>query len=342
MVLDAELRPKGLLGKTWLICAAAAALLALPFLLRGGYVIRVINMILLYSILAVGLNLIGGYGGQLAMGHACYYGVGAYTSALLAINLGWPFLPSLLAATAFSGLFGLATGFIALARITGDYLMLITMGISEIVRIVLLNWVSLTKGPMGLPQVPQARLFSFTLKSGPEYYYLFLAALLLTALATNRIVKSKFGRALVAIREDETAAKAMGINSTFYKVVGFGISTLFAGMAGSLMAHYTRFVGPMQFSLDEGLLLFQMIIVGGLGSISGSILGAAILVTIPEIFRGIYQYRMLINGLLMVLMMIWKPQGLLGNIGGNHPWLRWRETVRRACSCLGARKKLSD
>jgi branched-chain amino acid transport system permease protein len=324
-------------SKQWTRYAAVAAgllVIALPLIISSGYTVRVLNNILLYSILALGLNLIGGYGGQLAMGHACYYGIGAYTSALLMLNLGWPFLPSLLAATAAAGLFGLLTGWLAMARITGDYLMLITMGISEITRIVFMNWVPVTRGPMGIPQVPPAKLFSFTFTSGMHYYYLFLVCLVIGVLVIRKLVGSKFGRALVAIREDETAARAMGINATFYKVAAFAISAVFAGVAGSLMASYNRFVGPMQFSLEEGLLLFQMIIVGGLGSISGSILGAAILVTVPEVFRPIYQYRMLINGLLMVLLMIWRPQGLLGMTGGAHPYVRW---VMKLRSLLGVR-----
>jgi branched-chain amino acid transport system permease protein len=307
----------------------SALLLALPHLVQRGYAIRVINNIMLYSILAIGLNLVGGYGGQLAMGHACYIGVGAYTSALLTMQLGWPFLPAFLCAILAAGVFGFLSGFILLTRITGDYLMIVTMGVSEIMRLVFMNWVSLTRGPMGIPQVPAVKILSFTFKSNTHYYYLILAMLVLTGFIVSRLVRSRFGRALVAVREDEVAAKAMGVNATFYKVMAFGISTLFAGLAGSLQAHYTHFVGPMQFSLDEGLLLFQMIIIGGLGSISGSIVGAAILVIIPELFRPIYQYRMLFNGLLMILMMIWKPQGLLGTVGAFHPVVRWANYLKR-------------
>ena len=285
-------------------------------------------MVMLYSILAIGLNLIGGYGGQLAMGHACYIGIGAYASALLTMQLGWPFLLAFAGGTLAAGAFGFLSGFILLARITGDYLMIVTMGVSEILRLVFINWVSLTRGPMGIPQVPGAKLFFFTFRTNTHYYYLILGVLVLTAFAVSRLVTTKFGRALVAVREDEVAAKAMGINATFHKIMAFGISTLFAGMGGSLLAHYTHFVGPMQFSLDEGLLLFQMIIIGGLGSISGSILGAAILVLLPELLRPIYQYRMLFNGALMILMMIWKPQGLLGMVGSSHPVVRWANYLK--------------
>ena len=244
------------------------------------------------------------------------------------MQLGWPFLLAFAGGTLAAGLFGFLSGIILLARITGDYLMIVTMGVSEILRLVFINWVSLTRGPMGIPQVPSAKLFSFTFRTNTHYYFLFLAVLALTALIVSRLVRTKFGRALVAVREDEVAAKAMGINATFHKVVAFGTSTLFAGMGGSLLAHYTHFVGPMQFSLDEGLLLFQMIIIGGLGSISGSILGAAILVLLPELLRPIYQYRMLFNGALMILMMIWKPQGLLGMVGPSHPVVRWANYLK--------------
>ena len=289
--------------------------LAVPHVVKSAYTLRVINMIMLYSILALGLNLVGGYCGQLSLGHAAFYGIGAYTSALLTMNLGWPFLPALVVSALFACLWGLILG-VPTLRVSGDYLLIVTIGFAEIVRIVFTNWVSVTRGPMGLPGIPGVSIMGFTFRTGTHYYYLFLAALIITVVAIHRLVNSKVGRAFIAIREDETAAAAMGIHTTYYKVMAFAIGALFAGMAGSFLAHYLKFVGPMNFTLDESLLMFQMIILGGLGSISGSILGAAILVVIPEVFRGIYEYRMLINGLIMVTLMIWRPQGLLGTMGG--------------------------
>jgi branched-chain amino acid transport system permease protein len=316
-------------------------LLALPMVIPSGYVIRVINTTMLYSIIAIGVNLIGGYGGQLAMGHACYVGIGAYAQAILIVHHGWPFLPSFFTALLFATLYGLITGIICLGRIKGDYLMIVTMGVSEITRIVFQNWGSLTGGPMGIPQIPSIRVFGFVFKNNTRYYYLFLGFLILTIIIVRRMIKSRFGRAIIAIRDDEIAARAMGINTVRHKIITFTISTGFAGLAGILLAHYIRFVGPMQYNLDEGLLYFQMIIIGGLGSISGSILGAAILVLIPELFRGVYEYRLIIYGLAMILMMIVKPEGLLGNAGPNHILVRFSRDFKNALG-LGGRKAGSE
>jgi branched-chain amino acid transport system permease protein len=299
-----------------------------PQLTKQAYYIRAANYIVLYSILALGLNILSGYCGQLATGHGCYMGIGAYVSAILAVDYGWRFLPGMLVAIVFTGLFGLVTAIILLIRLRGHYLLIVTIAVSQIVRTVVLNWVSLTRGPMGIPEVPPARLFSATFKSSAQYYYIFLILLGLAILVSYLIAKSKFGRALVAIREDEIAARCMGINTTLHKIVAFTISTLFAGVVGSLMAHYNRFVGPDMFSLEEGLLIFQMVIVGGLGSIPGPILGAAILVLIPELFRWVYEYRMLIYGMLMVIMMIFRPSGFLGTIGSSHDISRWGRAIR--------------
>jgi branched-chain amino acid transport system permease protein len=313
-------------------------LLLLPQIITNGYHLRIVNTILIYCIISVSINLTGGYGGQLAMGHACYVGVAAYTTAILATNFEWSFLItlplSLLTATAF----GFITSFICVGRIKGDYVMIITMGVSEITRIFFVNSVKLTGGPMGIPKVPGVKIFSFTFTSSDQYYYLFLFFLLITILVTRNIVNSKFGRAIVAVREDEVAAKAMGIRVNWNKIITFTISTFFAGLAGVLFAHNNQFVGPMQFDLDEGLLYFQMIIIGGLGSIPGSILGAAILVLIPEIFRGISIYRTIVYGLIMVIMMIVRPQGLLGDISINHPIVRIGNALRRFPHYIFSRK----
>ena len=291
----------------------ALAALALPRFVTDQYVLRVVNMIMLYGILSLSLNLVGGYAGQLALGHAGFYGVGAYTAALLMINLKWSFLPATLAAICSAALLGLLVGLPTL-RVSGDYLIIVSIGFAEILRIIFLNWVEVTRGPMGIPGIPFAKIAGYQFRTGQDYYYLYLVCLVLTIVVVHRIVHSKVGRALIAVREDELAAAAMGINTTYYKVEAFTISAALTGMAGSLLAVYLRFIGPMSFNLDESLPMFQMIILGGLASIPGSILGAAILVLIPEVFRPLYAYRMLINGLIMIILMIWRPQGIMGTI----------------------------
>lgn len=306
----------------------ALVLLLLPQVITSGYSLRIVNTILIYCIIAVSINLVGGYGGHLAMGHACYVGVAAYTTAILATKLDWPFWATFPLSVLFATIYGFLTGIVCVGRIRGDYVMIVTMGVSEITRIFFINAAGLTGGPMGIPQVPGVSLFSFTFTTNKQYYYLFLIFLILTIYVIKSIVDSKFGRAVVAIREDEVAAKAMGIKVTWNKIITFTVSALFAGIAGALLAHYNQFAGPMQFDLDEGLLYFQMIIIGGLGSIPGSILGAAILVLIPEIFRGISVYRTIVFGLIMVVMMIVRPQGLLGDSGSNHSVVRFGNALR--------------
>lgn len=306
----------------------ALVLLFLPAIVTNGYYLRIINTILIYCIISVSINLAGGYGGHLVMGHACYVGVAAYTTAILAVNFGWPFWATLPLSIIAAVIVGFLTGIICVGRVKGDYVMIVTMGVSEIIRIFFINARDITNGPMGIPQVPGISIFSFEFTTSKQYYYLFLFFLLLTIFVIRSIVDSKFGRAVVAIREDEVAAKAMGIQVNWNKIITFTISTVFAGLAGVLFAHNNQFVGPMQFDLEEGLLYFQMIIIGGLGSIPGSILGAVILVLIPEVFRGISVYRTIVYGLIMVIMMIVRPQGLLGDSGTNHPIVRFGDILR--------------
>ena len=288
----------------------------LPLIIKSGYVRHIMAMIYIYAILSISLNLIAGISGQLSLGHAAFYGLGAYTSALLTMRLDFPFLLSLLMAAIVAGMFGIALGLPCL-RLSGDYLCIVTIGFAEIIRLFFQNWTSLTNGPMGIPGIPAIKIFSYAFKSDLDYIYLFLIALILIYIAIERILDSQIGRALIAIREDEVAANAMGVNMTYYKVLAFVLGSVIAGVAGSFMAHYISFIGPMNFTVDESLLVLQMVILGGLGSSIGAFVGAAILVIAPEVLRIISEYRMLFNGLLMVILMIWRPQGLFGSVGGR-------------------------
>ncbi|MGE5485594.1 MAG: branched-chain amino acid ABC transporter permease [Ignavibacteriales bacterium] len=300
--------------RLWVFALTAMAL-AVPRLLPTEYSLRIATMICLYAILALGLNLVTGITGQLSLGHAAFYGVGAYVSALLAIHQGWSFLPVMIVSGLVACFFGVLLGAPTL-RLSGDYLCIVTIGFAEIVRLVFQNWVQVTRGPMGIPGIPPISLLGFTFRSSSHYYYFFLAVAVLAYICISRILDSKVGRALVSIREDEVAASSMGINTTYYKVVAFAVGALFAGIAGSLMAHYLSFISPMNFTVDESLLILQMTILGGLGSNFGAVVGAAILVVAPEVLRVVSDYRMFFNGTLMVLLMILRPQGLFGTAGG--------------------------
>lgn len=317
-----------------LIFAGFLILVALvPIFFTSSYIRHIMAMIFIYGILAMSLNLITGITGQLSLGHAAFYGLGAYTSALFTMQLHWPFAAALLAAICVAGLFGFILG-VPCLRLSGDYLCIVTIGFAEIIRLVFQNWVGLTRGPMGIPGIPPISLFHFTLKTDLQYLYFFLIVMVLVYIVMERIQNSQIGRALIAIREDEVASGAMGINLTFYKVLAFVVSALFAGMAGSFMAHYMAFIGPMNFTVDESLLVLQMIILGGLGSNVGAIIGAFILVIAPEALRVISNYRMLFNGALMIGLMIWRPQGLFGTTEVSSgilrkylPWLFDRKTA---------------
>lgn len=288
-----------------------AVLLALPQVIPNDYVLRIVIAVIIDIPLALSQNLITGFTGLLTLGQAAFYGIGAYTSAILVMKLGAPWLLALLAAGLLACIFGILLGFPCL-RVGSDYLTLMTIGFGEIFHIVVLNWMALTRGPMGLPGVPAPSIGPITFSSSESKYYLYLLIAASCYLFMHRLTKSHVGRALIAIREDETAASAMGINTSRYKLLAFAFGTLWAGVSGSMLAHFLSFVGPMTFTLNESLFHMQMAILGGLGSLPGSVLGAAILVSLPQIFQPLYEYRMLLNGALMVVLMGWRPQGIMG------------------------------
>ena len=314
-----------LLSIPWLRQAGLGLLvvgmLVLPQVYRSEFGLRVLCMIMIWSMLAIGQNLITGFCGQMSLCHAAFYGIGAYTSSLLTIRLGAPFPVALLAAGLVAMVLGIAVGFPAI-RISGDYLFIVTIGFAEIVRLVFLNWDVVTNGPLGIPGVPPVRLLGLTLTTNTHYYYLLLFLLAVVVVATWQIVRSDIGRSFKAIREDETAALAMGINTTYYKVLAFAVGAFFAGLAGSVLAHYLAFVGPDGFTVDESILVLEMVIVGGLGSIAGSILGAALLIGSVETLRWLVDYRLYVGGILLIGMMIWRPQGLIGSVRLKTPRLR--------------------
>lgn len=313
----------------WLgVVGGVAALLFMPALLReaaevlpvppGGVMLRIVVTILIWSLLAIGQNLITGYCGQMSLGHAAFYGVGAYTSALLVMRLEVPFVVAFFAAGAASALLGLAVGFPAI-RIRGLYLFIVTIGFGEITQQAFLNWDAVTNGPLGLPGIPPPMILGYEIVTNTQFYYFALVVVALVVAATYRIVNSDIGRSFQAIREDETAASAMGINTTYYKTLAFVIGAFYAGLAGSIVAHFLSVVGPTQFSIDESVLVFLMVILGGLGSIAGSIVGTAIVIITNESFRGLSEYRLFINGFILVGLMLWRTQGIMGTVFHGPP-----------------------
>ncbi len=310
---------------------ALAVLFGLDFLFNLGtidpYVSRIIMLAGIAITLAVSLNLINGFTGQFSIGHAGFMAVGAYSSAYFTVNYGER-LAAGLGGGALGSLveFSLATliGMLAAAiaglivgvpslRLKGDYLAIVTLGFGQII-VVLLNNIDAVGGARGYSGIPIVKSF----------FWIFLIAVATIVIVYN-IVNSAIGRALISIREDELAAEAMGINTTRYKVMAFVISSSLAGAGGVLLAHFDGYLNPKSFEFLKSIEILIMVILGGLGSIIGSILGAILLTVLPEVLRGFAEYRMVIYSLLLIILMITRPQGLLGNID---PFKGWR-TRRR-------------
>lgn len=279
------------------------------------YLLHILVITGIYIILSLSLNLILGYTGLPAFGHAAFSCVGAYTSSLLALQYGISPWIGLILGACLAALLGLVIGLPSL-RLKGDYLALATFGSAVIVYSAAKNWVSLTRGPLGLPGIPGFDLFGNSIIS-----YLILVALfvLLAYVAIWRIVNSPFGRILRGIREDEIATLAMGKDVDRHKLQVFITGAFFAGIAGSLYAHYITFIDPSSFTVMESITILLMVVFGGMGSLAGSFMGASVLVILPELLRFLglpsaiaAPLRQMIYGLLLVLLMLKRPQGLIG------------------------------
>lgn len=293
-----------------------------PILLNNNqYVLRTSILVLLYIVLALSLNIVMGYAGQLSMGHAAFYGIGAYTTALLMVNLKLPFFIAIIIAGIISGIFGMILAMPTL-RLKGDYLAIVTVGFGEIIRLVLINWTSLTRGPAGITGVPSPSIFGFSINTNIRYFYLILVLVMITIKVSNNLLNSRLGRGLIAIKDDEVASEAMGINSTQLKIIAFVLSAILAGIAGGFFATFIRYVNPDNFSYTESVSILCMVVLGGIGNVPGVVLGAIILTILPEALRDISTYRYLIYGILLIFMMIIRPQGLISfnlskKIGGD-------------------------
>ncbi len=285
----------------------------LPFL-AGDYFIDVAILVGIYIILALGLNVVVGFTGLLNLGFVAFYAIGAYAYALLNTKFGIGFWSALPVSMALATVAGFLLAIPAL-RLRGDYLAIVTLGFGEIVRLVLNNWDSVTHGPNGISGIAPPVIVSLSFGKLSHYYYLVLLFVIITFFITKRVYSSRIGRAWVAIREDEIASSVMGINTTLYKLYAFAFGAFWAGLAGTLFAGKMQFVSPESFTFMESVFILCMVILGGLGSITGVILGAFILVLLPEILREVQMYRMLALGMGLVLLMIFRPQGLLGGKG---------------------------
>ena len=294
------------------IAILAVVFLIVPLFLNDYYR-DVLTLTCMYIVLALGLNILVGQAGLLNLGYVAFYAVGAYTYAILSTRYGLSFWPGLIAgslsASAFAVLLGLPT-----LRLRGDYFAIVTLGLGEITRIVLNNWDSLTGGPNGISHIGRPSLAGYVLHRTLDFYYLIFFIVLLSIFAMHRLISSRIGRAWIAIREDEIAAEAMGINTFRLKLLAFVLGSAWAGMTGVFFAAKMAFVSPESFTFFESVMILCMVVLGGMGSILGIVLGAFILIALPELFREFQDYRMLAFGVALVLMMIFRPQGLLGAV----------------------------
>lgn len=284
----------------------AIPLLHLPPIWSAAALLTVV-----YVPAAVGQNLIIGNAGLLAMGQAAFVGVGAYTSAVLAVRYNLDAAVTIPAAVLLSGFIGALVGFPAL-RISGDYLFIVSLGFNLIVIDIILQWGDVTGGATGLTGVPTMHLFGMDLGVGAPFYFAVVAIVLLSLVITQAVASSRFGLTMEAIRDDEVAARSIGIATSAPKIYFFAIGSALAGLSGALLGCYLGYVGFKSFDVPASLLIFQMAVIGGLGRISGSVLGACIIILLPELLRPLQEYRLLLAGLLIVILMATRPQGILG------------------------------
>ncbi|SFB79996.1 amino acid/amide ABC transporter membrane protein 2, HAAT family [Polaromonas sp. OV174] len=343
------------LNKLATFLIAGIALLVLPLLLQqgGNAWVRIVDMTLLYVLLALGLNIVVGYAGLLDLGYVAFFALGAYLFALLGSphlaeafpaiaaafpeGLHLPIWAAIPAAAALAGLFGVILGAPTL-KLRGDYLAIVTLGFGEIIRVFLNNLdrpVNLTNGPKGINQIDSIKFFGFDLGKSHEffgftvnsvsmYYYLFLALVIVSVIICHRLQTSRIGRAWMAIREDEIAAKAMGINTRNMKLLAFGMGATFGGVSGAMFAAFQGFVSPESFSLMESIMIVAMVVLGGIGYLPGVILGALLLASLPEVLRHVAGplqamtdgrldsaiLRQLLIALAMIVIMLMRPRGL--------------------------------
>jgi branched-chain amino acid transport system permease protein len=311
-------------GRGWFVLAVVAVAL-LPLVLQDSYWRTNLIVCALNVILAVSLDFVLGYAGQLNLGHAAFYGIGAYASTLLVMDLGVPFWAAFVAGAILSGLAGMALALFA-ARLRGHYLAIASLAFAVIVHQVLLNWISLTQGPLGIyaikppPAIALPGLPVVTFGNPANMFYLVAGFALLFYVLLDQLVRSPIGEALAAIREDEVSAASFGINCTAWKVFAFGTASALAGAAGGFYASFVGTLVPDAFSVTESFTLLAMVIVGGMGTLIGPVWGAILLTVLPELFRGLGDFRLVVYGATLTLVVLFMPGGIVqaARILGRH------------------------
>ncbi len=301
-----------------------------PAWVWNPYHLHTLIMAGIFAVLALSLNLLLGYTGQLSLGHAAFFGIGAYATGLLNVKLEWSAWIGLLAAIVLPAVAGYVIGRLAL-KLRGAYFVLLTISFAGCVSLVSVNWMDLTNGPLGLPGVPPLEIAlpglpALSLRTKTAFYYVVLAAVALSYLVCLALVRSRVGRALVALRENETLAASVGIDGTHYLVLAAVVSAAMAGFGGGLYAHYTRFVSPEVFLFTYTVTMVIMVVAGGKGTLAGPIVGAVLFTVLPEALRAAtsWQWQMLLYGILLVGVLFFMPEGIVPALRGLGPAARRR------------------
>ena len=313
------------------IVGLLALAIVLPFVVGSDRWITLMTVVVIYVVLASGLNIVVGFTGLLDLGYVAFYAIGAYYTAIIFHNVllvkygvdidqyWWLMWVNLLVGGLLAAAAGAILGYPTL-RVRGDYLAIMTLGFGEIIRIVASNWVGLTRGPSGIPGIPKPAFFGFQFQAQTSLYFLGLGLAVISLWTISRIVRSRIGRAWTAIREDEVAAEAMGIHTSRYKLLSYATGAFFAGMMGVFFGHYLNYISPSSFILMESFLILSLVVLGGMGNIAGPVLGATIWIALQEWLRDFPfvqvhpELRGIALGLVLVLLMVFRPQGLLGSM----------------------------
>jgi branched-chain amino acid transport system permease protein len=301
----------------------ATALLTIPLWVRSDFYLHLLDEAIIYIICVVGLNIIIGETGQISLGHAAFLGVGAYTAAILGTRLHWNFWAGTLAAALLTTVLAVVLGYPTL-KLKGHYLAIATIGLGEIMRLIFNNWRSLTGGFDGIAEIPPPVFFGYVIQGNVPFYYLLLVfAAAMTFLAV-RIKQSTFGLAMIAVRDNEIAAETTGIRISGHKILAFSLSGLYAGVAGSLYAHFFAYIAPDTFDTSLSIVFLAMLIVGGIGRVSGAVVGAFLLTLLPELLRFLEEYYMVLYSVVVILTVVFMPMGIVGRIA------RWQQSRQAA------------
>ncbi len=313
-------------------------LLALPPLFHSSsYIFHTLNMIAYFTIAVAGLNILMGYTGQISIGHAVFYAVGAYVSAILARKFALPFWLLIPLGGVAAALMGFCMG-AACLRLKEIYLAMATIGLAGAGEGVIINWDTMTGGSMGLLGIPYFSVGSFVLDTPQKQYFLVMPLMLLMLFLARQLVTSRVGRAFMAIREDPVAAACYGIDTTAFKLLAFTVSAFYGGVAGSLFAHSTGILFPDHFGMEVSILLLMMLVIGGRGSIMGSIVGAALLTAGFELLRSVKDYQMIVYGMVLVAFILFMPQGIVGTLLAHRKHLPFC-SVKDECALKGEEAK---